>query len=168
MLNPLIILGSSRRNGSTLEALQYFRQAPIPLIDLSDLDMSYYDYQHSNRDDDFLSLAERMTLHSPLILATPVYWYSMSAIMKTFLDRWSDLLTIRKDLGRQLAGKKLFVVTSYSTSFPKGFEDPFSQTCEYMKMTYGGCYYYYSGSDPDLLEGNLDNGQRFMDQVFKP
>ncbi len=41
-----------------------------------------------------------------LIFATPVYWYSMSGIMKVFFDRITDLLTIKKDIGRKLKGKK--------------------------------------------------------------
>ncbi|MCP4458779.1 MAG: NAD(P)H-dependent oxidoreductase [Cytophagales bacterium] len=39
-------------------------------------------------------------------MATPVYWYSMSGIMKVFLDRIYDVLTIEKELGRKLHGKK--------------------------------------------------------------
>lgn len=51
----------------TMEALHIFRQMPIPLIDLSDLNIPYYDYQHANRHDDFMFLAERMVVHSPLM-----------------------------------------------------------------------------------------------------
>jgi hypothetical protein len=68
--------------------------------------------------------------------------------MKTFIDRWSDLLTIRKDLGRSLAGKTLYLITSlYAAKFPSCFEDLFRLTSEYMSMHYGGCYYYYCGDD---------------------
>jgi multimeric flavodoxin WrbA len=167
MNKPLIILGSSRSNGSTMEAIQTITQnRAIPLVDLSQISMSYYDYENTNRHDDFLPLAERMVEHSPIILATPVYWYTMSAVMKTFLDRWTDLLTIRKDLGRKLANKKIFLITSFSTSFPNGFEEIFSQTFEYMDMHYGGCYYHYSGVDATLLAANPANAQKFTELVF--
>lgn len=147
--NPLIIFGSSRSDGDTERAIRtvFGNSISIPLIDLNTLNISYYDYHHKNSDDDFLSLAEKMTQHNPLILATPVYWYTMSAIMKTFLDRWSDLLDIKKDMGRQLRGKSIFVITSYVVNLPKGFEDPFSQTAEYMGMHYGGCYYFNANTD---------------------
>lgn len=44
----------------------------------------------------------------------------MSALMKTFIDRWSDLLNIRKDIGRRLTNKELYVITSFGESIPRG------------------------------------------------
>jgi multimeric flavodoxin WrbA len=32
--------------------------------------------------------------HDQIILATPIYWYAVSAAMKNFLDRLSDLLEL--------------------------------------------------------------------------
>jgi len=50
-------------------------------------------------------------VHAPSwILATPLYWYSVSAQAKTFLDRLSDLLVFRKDLGQALRGRCFAVV----------------------------------------------------------
>lgn len=167
MKNPLIIFGSSRSNDGTMKAVQLAtRGQQIPIVDLAHLSISYYDYSYRNQDDDFLPLAERMVLHDLLILATPVYWYTMSAIMKTFLDRWSDLLDIRKDLGRRLAGKHLAVITSYGVSMPEGFEDAFRQTCTYMDMTYKGCFYYYSGPQDKLQVDNHKNAQEFAQRIF--
>ncbi|MFZ0565396.1 MAG: NAD(P)H-dependent oxidoreductase [Chlamydiales bacterium] len=164
--NPIIILGSSRSKGDTHTAVQMIvREIPVPIIDLNKLNISYYDYDNRNRNDDFISLAEQMVEHSPIILATPVYWYSMSAIMKTFIDRWSDLIGFRKDLGRRLAGKKLFLITSYGTILPKGFEDPFSQTCSYLEMLYGGCFYFYSGKDEKLIKQNEAASKNFISKI---
>ena len=81
------------------------------LIDLNDFDISYYDYDHKNRQDDFLPLMKKLIeRYKTLVFATPVYWYTMSAVMKTFFDRISDLLTIEKDLGRQLRGKNMVLI----------------------------------------------------------
>ena len=49
--------------------------------------------------------------YDTIIFATPVYWYSMSGILKVFIDRITDLLTIEKELGRKLRGKKMAVVS---------------------------------------------------------
>lgn len=43
-------------------------------------------------DDDYESLMEQVMSHDLLIFATPVYWYSMSAAMKLFIDRWSQTM----------------------------------------------------------------------------
>ena len=74
-----------------------------------------------------------------LILATPVYWYSMSAIMKTFLDRFTDLLTIEKDLGRKLRGKGMAVIScSNGGNLGDYFWLPFSKSASYLGMIYLG------------------------------
>ncbi len=161
--NPLIILGSSRSVGDTFQVVQgIIQEKHVPVVDLRQFNISYFDYDQSNLNDDFIPLAEKMIKHNPIILATPVYWYSMSAIMKTFLDRWSDLLGFRKDLGRRLAGKDLYVIASYAGELPKGFEDPFSQTCHYLDMHYKGCFYFYNGEKQDLKEKNLELARKFI------
>ena len=124
------------------------------MVNLGKLNISAFDYSHKNAEDDYLPLMERILQHDPIILATPVYWYSMSAIMKIFIDRLSDCIIIRKDIGRRLAGKSLYVLASYSTTLPDGFEATFRQTCEYMAMHYGGCFFHYAGKDEALLAKN--------------
>jgi multimeric flavodoxin WrbA len=154
MTKAIIVLGSSRGKGETWHAIQEVigNQSPIPLIDLNDLSISPYDYEHSNQNDDYIPLIEKLVAYDLIVLATPVYWYTMSAQMKIFIDHLSDLLEIRKDLGRKLRGKKIFILASFSTSLPKGFEDAFSQTCDYMGMEYLGCSFIYRGMDPALLK----------------
>ena len=64
----------------------------------------------------------------------------MSAQLKTFFDRITDLLTIHKSLGRQLrSGKKMFSIACSSDSVAyEAFQLPFEKTAEYLGMTYGG------------------------------
>ena len=164
--NPMIIFGSSRSDGDTLQAIKaVIKDQSIPIVDLRNLTISYYDYNNENIKDDFIPLAEKMVGHNPIILATPTYWYTMSAIMKTFIDRWSDLLNIRKDIGRRMTNKELYVVTSYGTEMPRGFEDPFSQTCDYLDMQYKGCFYFYSGDNPERSKENDFLAENFCNQI---
>lgn len=66
------------------------------------------DYEHQNSNDDYLKLMkEIIKKYDTLIFTLPIYWYSMSGIMKVFFDRIADLLTFEKELGRQLRGKKM-------------------------------------------------------------
>ena len=155
----LFISGSSRRNGNTYQVMSYLSERfGSELIDLAALDISYYDYDHENEHDDFMPLAEKMTRSSVIVLGTPVYWYTMSAQMKTFLDRWSDLLTIRKDLGRKLKGKRLLLVSCGSWEVSgEGFDLPFQQTADYMDMTYAGHFHTWL-TDKEVF-GN-DNVQK--------
>jgi multimeric flavodoxin WrbA/RimJ/RimL family protein N-acetyltransferase len=165
--NPIIIFGSSRSDGDTLQAIKtVIQDQPIPIVDLRNLSIACYDYNYENTKDDFIPLAEKMVRHNPIILATPVYWYTMSATMKTFIDRWSELLDIRKDIGRRLTNKELYVITSYGTDMPKGFEDAFSQTCNYLDMQYKRCYYFYSGDNVDLKQKNDRFAEAFYSQIW--
>lgn len=86
MASTIIILGSSRRNGNT-EAIvnKINKKLKADIINLLDFQISQYDYEHKNRDDDFLPLIRQIIdNYDYIIFATPVYWYAMSGMMKTF------------------------------------------------------------------------------------
>lgn len=163
----VIIFGSSRSNGDTFKAIQtaFGNPIEIPMVDLNDINMSYYDYEHLNSNDDFLPLAEKMVTYDAIILATPVYWYTMSAIMKVFIDRWTDLLDIRKEIGRKLKGKTLYVIASHKGEI-KGFEEAFIQTAKYMGMVYGDCYFYDADTSHNAEKDNLAVAIDFRKKVL--
>ncbi|HAP61868.1 MAG TPA: hypothetical protein DCR93_21005, partial [Cytophagales bacterium] len=106
------------------------------VIDLNDYQISPYDYEHRNRDDDYLGLMRRIIEdYDTLVLATPVYWYAMSSTMKVFFDRLTDLLRIEKDLGRKLRGKSMAVLTSSAGgNLGEQFWLPFTASAEYLGM----------------------------------
>ncbi|MCI5065774.1 NAD(P)H-dependent oxidoreductase [bacterium] len=104
----IFLIASSRRSGDTWSLLEQMNAVyQFPVIDISVLDISYFDYEHRNIDDDFITTIETILQYQIIGFVSPVYWYTVSAQMKTFIDRMSDLLSERKDLGRALAGKKL-------------------------------------------------------------
>lgn len=156
-MSKVIIFGSSRSFGNTrkivAEILDY---SGIELLDLNKFEISPFDYEHRNRNDDFIPLIESLIGYDTWIIATPVYWYSMSTQHKIFFDRFSDLLDIRKDLAHKLYNKKLFVIASFQSSYPRGFEDTFLQICEYLGMEYLGCCFFYSGTEnTEFLQKNI-------------
>lgn len=168
MTNPIIILGSSRSFGETRKAVEQIigTTSNIPVVDLNTLKISPYDYEHKNQDDDYFSLLEKVTNYDLIVLATPVYWYTMSAQMKIFIDRLSDLLDIKKDIGRMLRRKQAFIISSFNTSLPAGFEKPFEQTCNYMGIEYKGCSFIYAGNDVALKNQNEAQIQKAKDIIF--
>lgn len=136
-------------------------------VNLSSMHFSDYDPAGENYGDDFLAMAEQMVQYDNIILACPVYWYGVPALMKRFIDRWSDLLTHRKDIGRKLEGKKMYVIANYGT-YPdgyEGFEAPLQKTSTYMSMKYGGALLYYTGPDVAGLRENLVNLEIFHSQL---
>ena len=141
---PLVILGSSRKSGDTLCFLKYvFEEMPFKLIDLLDYSVSHYDYEHNySADDQFELIIKEVLKHQTIVLATPVYWYSMSGLMKVFIDRLTDLTTIRREWVKSLKGKCVVLLSvGADEHLPEGFEIPFKLTAEYLDMEYWGSIY---------------------------
>ena len=138
-MKKVIILGSSRNNGETKKVVsELIRISDWDLIELTDYNISHFDYEHSNRNDDYIDLLKRITAdYDVLIFATPVYWYSMSGRMKVFFDRITDLLRIEKDIGRQLRNKYMAVIScSNGNNLEDNFWLPFKKSAEYLGMHY--------------------------------
>lgn len=77
--------------------------------------------------------------YDTFIVATPVYWYAISGIMKVFFDRITYLLENEKELGRKLRTKKMAVITcSIGENLSNNFWLPFIETAKYLAMTYIG------------------------------
>jgi multimeric flavodoxin WrbA len=147
-LKKIIILGSSGKNGETKKVVtELMRISDWELIDLNDYKISHFDYEHLNRNDDFISLMKRITEnYDVLIFATPVYWYSMSGIMKVFFDRITDLLRIEKEIGRKLRNKNMAVIScSNGDNLENNFWLPFKKSAEYLGMNYVADLHTYQG-----------------------
>jgi multimeric flavodoxin WrbA len=150
MKKGVIILGSSSSDGNTYKAAAYFSEkSGFPIIDLKTKNIGQFDYEFNNSHDDFLPLIrEIVDKYEVLIFATPVYWYSMSGIMKKFFDRISDVLKIEKETGRKLNGKVMGVISnSWGPNLKDGFYMPFIESSAYLKMSYLGHVHSYSFND---------------------
>lgn len=140
-MKKVVIIGSSRNDGDTITFTnELIKQPKWDIINLNDYNFSYYDYEHQNKHDDYLPLMEQIiNKYDTLIFATPIYWYAMSGIMKVFFDRITDLLTIEKELGRKLRGKKMAVISiSMGENLGEHFWLPFIETANYLGMEYMG------------------------------
>lgn len=129
--NPLVILGSARKQSDTKSFLEVaFKDMNFKVADLLDFHVAPYNYAHQYPDDDgFLVIINEILDHKVVVFATPVYWYAMSGLMKTFFDRITDITTIKKELGRKLAGKTSFLLAvGTDEDLPEGFELPFKLT----------------------------------------
>jgi multimeric flavodoxin WrbA len=142
-MRPTVALfASSRRNGNTGQLMdRVARELEIEVIDLAQKNISAFDYEHRNRDDDFETLIDHLLEFEQLIFASPVYWYSVCPPIKVFLDRLSDLLEVPDLLakGRRLRGKSVYVLcTSIEEAADASFVNVFRETCNYLGMDYRG------------------------------
>ena len=140
-MKRIIIQGSSRSKGNTNKVVRLLmKELEFDLVDLSLKKIGYFHYEFKNQKDDFLSIIKKIANEFELIVfATPVYWYSMSGLMKTFFDRLSDCLRIEKETGRKLRGKNMAVISCGSDEIEtEGFFTPFRKSAEYLGMNYIG------------------------------
>jgi multimeric flavodoxin WrbA len=164
----VIIFGSSRSEGNTMTLLQTIvSKRDITIINLADKNISYYDYEHRNNDDDFLPSIKTIVQYEKIIFVSPVYWYSFSAQMKTFIDRFSDLLTVNKDLGRLLRGKSAYLISSGAdTDCPKCCVEQFQLICEYLGMKYSGTHYCSFTELNFMSEPQIQAAKDFGHSIF--
>jgi multimeric flavodoxin WrbA len=142
---PLILLASARKQGDTRKFVdEVFADKEYKLIDFLDFPISPYSYLNNYPNNDkFFSIIDELIEHNVIVFATPVYWYAMSGLMKTFFDRFTDTVTTNKHLGRQLHGRSTFLLAvGADKELPDGFEIPFKLTSDYLNMKYQDCIYY--------------------------
>lgn len=152
-MKAVVILGSARADGHTAQVVgELSKHMSIDVVNLLDFEINYFDYEHAHTDDDFLPLMRQLVEnYEVFIFATPVYWYTMSAQLKTFIDRFSDLLTVEKDLGRQLRQKSMAALScSYADDLVDGFFSPFRHMAKYLGMSYLDDVHAYSNGEEQL------------------
>ena len=151
MKKTVIIQGSSNSLGNTHKIISYLNKDNVfDVIDLKTKNIGAFEYDFSNADDNFLPLMEEIIAkYDTIIFATPVYWYAMSGTLKHFFDRMSDLLHHKKDLGRQLRGKKMAMISnSGEDDLKNGFTMPFIESAKYLGMDYlGDTHTWFSGDE---------------------
>lgn len=166
--STIFLIGTSRGDGNTWRVLNYANQnLNAPIINLAEKAISYFDYEHKNSTDDFLPTIEEILRYDTIGFVTPIYWYTVSAQMKTFLDRISDLLDFRKDLGRSLRGKNTFLLsTGYGEeSLAIGASETIRLTSNYLGMNYKGSYYARVTKDLDVEPLELAHAKDFVESV---
>lgn len=136
--NVLAILGSEEDGRHTSVYLaEYLKQLSVRVRPFA------YSREMHASEDAYIQIVDQMIASDLIVLATPVYGYAMSGIMKDFMDRFFDLLSGNlKKKGEDLYGKKIVLLaTGHDEELPHGFEVPFSRAAIYFGMDYMGSNY---------------------------
>lgn len=163
----LFVLGSARPDGNTeLLARRAAEQLPTdveqrwidltahPLPDFEDL---RHDSDHVRPTEGAPALLLDATLSATdLVIASPLYWYSVSAQTKRYLDHWSGWLrTPGLDFKAAMAGRTLWGVTALAHEEPE-VADPLvgtlNNSAAYLGMRFGGVLLGNGSKPGDVLK----------------
>ncbi|QKG84177.1 flavodoxin family protein [Kroppenstedtia pulmonis] len=118
-MNIAVIDGGTRQKGNTEILTEHaVKELDVERISLRDYDIHpIADLRHTQDgfqevDDDYNDVIDRVIQHDILVFSTPIYWYSMSGILKNFIDRWSQTMRSPKyyDFKNRMSAKKAFVI----------------------------------------------------------
>jgi len=173
------VLASARRDGNT-EILARRAADHLPSgaqqqwLDLIDLPLApFVDIRHSvgvypQPEGNERILFDATLAATDLVLAVPLYWYSIPASAKLYLDYWSGWLRVPgADFKARMAGKTLWGVSALSDEDPRR-ADPLvgtlALTADYLKMAFGGVLLGYGNKPGEVLADTaaLDRAHGFF------
>lgn len=145
MIKTLVLYSSARPDGNTFQFANTFNQhIPSEMCYLDSLQIAQYDYLYRNQEDDFTDVIDKMLRVDVIILASPVYWYSMTPAFRCFFDRFTDLteLSDLKSKGKKLRDKSFYLLaTSANQQPPISFTFPVEKTFEYLGWPFMGTHH---------------------------
>ncbi|MFE2039434.1 flavodoxin family protein [Streptomyces sp. NPDC059477] len=163
----LFVLGSSRPNGNT-ELLTCEAASHLPSdveqqwIDLSGLDVpEFEDLRHDSdhvrpTEGPLADLLDATLAATDIVIASPLYWYTLSTPIKRYLDHWSGWTrTPGVDFQDTLSGRTLWGVTALAH---EEFEvaDPLIGTLHlsaaFLHMNFGGVLLGNGSKPGDVLK----------------
>ncbi|WP_370177278.1 flavodoxin family protein [Alteriqipengyuania sp.] len=172
MARITVLTASARSDGNTRAMVDAFFGhcgALAEEIDLARLRIEPFAYDQLAARDDFLPVVQKMAGSEHIVFATPVYWYAMSGLMKTFFDRLTDLLLVEanRPLGRALAGRRVWLLaTGTEEGLPPGFTEPFARTAAYFAMDWRAGTYCRSMGNAELCGDALAPARELGDKIM--
>lgn len=92
-----------------------------------------------------------------MLVAAPLYWYSLPAPLKLYLDHWSAFMRVPGlDFKSQMAGKAMYVLCATSSGEAPHLAAPLVDSlrfsADYMKMRWGGAVLGDGSRPGDVLK----------------
>ena len=158
----LVVLGSPRKKGnSTTLAKRIIKGAEtagaiVERIYLHGQDIAPCNACYACRkenakgcviDDDMQSIYKKLVDSYAWVIASPVYWFTMSAQTKLFMDRCFALLGYKKNVFK---GKRIAIAMSYADA------DPFSSGCVNALRAFQDAFAYAGSKIVGMVYGSAD------------
>ncbi len=169
----IIISGSPKAEGNTAQLIQWFSEgaigqgAEVSVVLAAKLKSSISGCQSCRAcqkrkeygcvfKDDVASVLLQMNESDVIVMATPLYFFSMSAQLKALMDRMFSLYKWDNEAGTmetKLKGKALVVLASaFEDVGLKDLEAPFRLTADYSGMFYWSLMVPNAGESGDIVK----------------
>ncbi|MEV0095796.1 NAD(P)H-dependent oxidoreductase [Streptomyces sp. NPDC050738] len=170
----LFVLGSARSEGSNTEILARAAAEQLPAgvpqrwVDLNEVSLpDFQDGRHETTlwqpGDSELALRQATLEATDIVIASPLYWYTLSAQTKRYLDYWSGWLAVPElDFKARMAGRTLWGVTVMSHAEEEvadGMVTTLTHTAAYLRMRFGGVL-FGNGTRPGKVRNDERAAQR--------
>jgi multimeric flavodoxin WrbA len=162
----LVLLGSPRKKGNSSTLAEQIIQgaesagAKVETIHLHSMEIapcqSCYACQKRDSkgcaiDDDMQAIFQKLIENEVWVIASPVYWFNMSAQTKLFMDRCFALPAYNKDA---FSGKRIAIAMSY------GDTDQFTSGCVNALRTFQDAFRYVGAKIVGMVYGSaMDAGE---------
>ena len=172
----LILNGSPRINGNTAVLSEQLASgardsgAVAEIVYLHGLDIQPCDACDSCQltgkgcviGDDMEDIYSKLRSSDSIVVATPVYWFSMTAQMKLCMDRWYALESESELKGKRLALLMVYGDSDLYTSGGITVIRTLEGSCRYVGMDFNGIVH---GSAMDI--GDAEKNPILMEQAFQ-
>jgi NAD(P)H-dependent FMN reductase len=175
----LFVVGSAREGGSS-EVLARHAAAGLPATvvqdwkRLSDLPLDAFREDRHGETARLPSGNERILLDATLratdlVIVSPLYWYSVSASVKLYLDHWGRWMRLPAVAFRaRMRGKTMWAVTAFGGPDATGagpLTEALRRSAEYLDMRWGGAVAGHRerpGGDGSSWAAKLVDGERLF------
>ncbi|BCU53133.1 multimeric flavodoxin WrbA [Staphylococcus auricularis] len=146
-----VLYGGSRPDGNTVQ----LTQKALEGHDYNWIDLTEYhfnpvrDYRHNDKEihdytEDYKPVLDQMLASDVVIFASPIYWYSISASLKAFIDLWSEtMLDPEYEDFKERMGRIEFRLILVGGDCPKVKGNPCIKQMQYTLAYIGGELTHY-------------------------
>ncbi|MCK5604031.1 flavodoxin family protein [Candidatus Pacearchaeota archaeon] len=159
----VIVMGSPRKNGNSIALAENVAAGikaaggKVKRFYLHNMDINPCDACEACRgdssaeciiDDDMQQLYPDLRQTDALVIASPIYWFTVSAQTKLFMDR---CYALGGPQGNALRGKRIGIVLTYGDS------DPFNSGCVNAIRTVQDAFSYVGSTIVDIIYGSASS-----------
>lgn len=172
----LCIFGSPRKNHNTMKLVDTINNSMEKIILIDKMIgscrgcLACYNDGHCIIKDDFEDVMKKVEKADRLVIASPVYFNSVSGILKNFIDRLQTQFAKKIILGQKIKEKEIIIVMSSGSILSEDIKKSIDVQLDLVVKVLGGkkpkCF-YMENLDKEDFESQIVTWKQKNDNIFK-